>query len=136
MRNESGQILTELAIFSPIFMLVIVAIVGLAQAGQKQAVVARAAAASARVAAVAPEMAPAEALAVLAAADPAIDEADVVTTVEPLEAGRLPFSRPARVTVTYRYKPISGFGWRPTFTLRESFVTDQYNNAIIFEAPP
>jgi len=134
-RNESGQILTELAIFSPIFMLVIIATVGLAQAGQKQALVARAAAAAARVAVVAPEAAPAEALAVLQTADPTIDEADIDTSVEPLEAGRLPFSRPARVTVTYKYKALSGFGWRPTFTLREAFVTDRYDNAIIFEVP-
>ncbi len=136
MRNESGQILTELAIFSPIFMLVIIATVGLAQAGQKQALVTRAAAAAARVATVAPEAAPAEALAVMRTADPSIDEADIDTAVEALETGTLPFSRPTRVTVTYTYKPISGFGWRPTFTLSEAFVIDQYNNAIIFEAPP
>ena len=136
MRNESGQILTELAVFSPIFMLVIVATVGLAQAGQKQALVARAAAAAARVATVAPEEAPAEALAVLQTADPTIDEADINTSVESLKTGGLLFSRPARVTVTYTYKPISGFGWRPTFTLSEAFVTDQYDNAIIFEVPP
>ncbi len=136
MRSESGQILTELAVFSPIFMLVIIAIVGLAQAGQKQAHVSRAAAAAARVAIVAPEAAPAEALAVLRTADPSVIEADINTAVETLETGALPFSRPVSVTVTYTYKPISGFGWRPTFTLSEAFVIDQYNNAIIFEVPP
>ena len=135
LKEQSGQALIELALVSPLIMLVIVAMVGLGQAAQKQALVTRAASAAARVAVVRPDLVEREALEVLSAADPSIDPADIKATVESAGIPALPFSRLVRVAVVYRYQPISGFGWRPTFDLRAEFVTDQYNNAVWFDLP-
>lgn len=133
--DQSGQALTELAIIAPVFLFVLVAVVGLAQAGQRKAVVVRAAAAAARVAVVKPEAARAEALEVLRQTDPRITASDVDVAIEDVGGFRAPFSKPARVRVKYRYHPITGFGWRPVFNLRSEFVFDRWSNTVIFDIP-
>jgi Flp pilus assembly protein TadG len=134
--NESGQILTELVIAAPIIMLVIVAIVSLGQAEEKQALVTRAAAAAARVAVVRSDLAAGAAFDMMRAADPSIQPGDVRTTVKAFGVTASPFSRTAKVRVSYKYRPISGFGWHPVFRLEAEYVVDQYDNAVWFNIPP
>ncbi len=112
--------------------------ISLAQTARIQATVTRAAAAASLVTVVTPGEARSEALAVLRAAIPDIQGDHVGVSIADAPQRALPFTRAARVTVTYEYTPISGFGWRPTFMLTDEFYTDRYNNAIFFEvsSPP
>ncbi|KKK88883.1 hypothetical protein LCGC14_2738690, partial [marine sediment metagenome] len=77
LHNQDGQALVELAMIAPILLFVIVAIISLTEAGQKKTMVARAAAAAARVAIVRPDLAEQEALSVLRSTDPTIRAGDV-----------------------------------------------------------
>lgn len=133
--DERGQALVELAILTPILLFVMIAVVGLAQAGQRKAVVTRAAAAAARVAVVREDLAKSEALAVLRESDPSITSRDIAVSVISVEKGYIPFLSPKRVSVSYKYRPLSGFGWNPTFDLRSSFVYDKWSNGILFDVP-
>ncbi len=134
-KEQSGQVLTELALVSPLIMVALIAIVSLGQAAQKQALVARAASAAARTAVVRPDLAPSVAAKVLRTADPSISSGDIRTTVERVAKPGLPLSGFVRVIVVYEYRPISGFGWRPKFSLRAEFVADQYTNAAWLDLP-
>ncbi len=133
--DERGQALVELAVLTPILLFVMIAVVGLAQAGQRKAAVTRAAAAAARVAVVREDLAKSEALAVLRESDPSIASKDIAVSISSVEKGYIPFSTPKRVDVSYKYRPLSGFGWNPTFRLKSSFVYDKWSNAILFDVP-
>ncbi len=131
-RNQNGQALVELVMIAPILLFIIVATISLAQAGQKKAMVARAAAAAARVAIVRPELAQQEALSVLSSADPSIRAGDVEVIVKPVKNSPIPFTAPMQVSVALNYRPLSGFGWRPTFRLKSRFISDKWSNAVWF----
>lgn len=133
--DERGIALTELAITTPLILLVMMAVFSLAEAGQKKALVVRAAGAAARVAVVRPDLAAREAVDLLKAADPRIKTGDIRTTVAPAKIRHLPFSNPTRVTVTLRYRPITGFGWRPVFNLKSEFIADRWVNGVLFDIP-
>ncbi|MDP1808234.1 MAG: hypothetical protein Q8L35_01715 [Actinomycetota bacterium] len=133
--DERGIALTELVITAPLILFILVAVFSLAEAGRKKALVVRAAGAAARVAVVRPDLAPAEALDVLKASDSRIKTADVKTTIAAANISRLPFSNPTRVTVTLKYHPITGFGWRPVFNLKSEFVLDRWVNGVWFDIP-
>lgn len=133
--DERGMALTELAITTPLILFVLMAVFSLAEAGQKKALVVRAAGAAARVAVVRPDLAEREAVDLLKAADPHIKTADIRTTVAPANTRRLPFANPTRVTVTLRYRPIIGFGWRPVFNLKSEFIADRWVNGVLFDIP-
>lgn len=133
--DERGTALTELAITTPLILFVLVAVFSLAEAGQKKALVVRAAGAAARVAAVRPDLVKREALDILRTSDPAIKAGDVQTIVTPARIPRLPFSNPTTVRVTLKYRPITGFGWRPVFNLRSEFVVDRWVNGVLFDIP-
>ena len=134
--DQGGQILTELALAAPVLLAALVAVVGLAQAGQKKALVTRAAGAAARVAVVRPDLAGAEALRVLRDSDGEIDARDVETRVKPVRLTGMPFMRPVKVSVSLRYRPPAGFGWRPVLYLRSEFVADRWANGVWFDIPP
>lgn len=124
--GESGQILTELAIVMPLILFAILTAVGLGQAGQRKALVVRAAASAARVAVVRQDLAPAAAFDTIKAGDPYARRADVKTTLGTVTRVALPPTETVKVTVVYRYRPLAGFGWRPTFNLQASFTIDKY----------
>lgn len=130
LHNQDGQALVELAMIAPILLFVIVAIISLTEAGQKKTMVARAAAAAARVAIVRPDLAEQEALSVLRSTDPTIRAGDVQVTVKPAKNSPIPFTAPMRVSVVLNYRPVSGFGWRPTFRLKSNFVSDKWSNGV------
>ncbi len=130
--NQDGQALVELAMITPILLFIVVATVSLAQAGQKKAMVARAAGAAARVAIVRPDLAQQEAVSVLRSTDPTIKPGDVKVTVSPTKNSPIPFTAPMRVSVTLNYRPLTGFGWRPTFRLKSHFIADKWSNAVWF----
>lgn len=127
--------MTELAITAPLILFVLVAVFSLAEAGQKKALVVRAAGAAARVAVVRPDLAEREAVDILRTSDPKIKSGDVHTTVSPAQISRLPFTNPARVRVALKYRPITGFGWRPVFNLSSEFVIDRWVNGVLFDIP-
>lgn len=130
---QRGTALVELAMTAPLLLFVGVAAIGLAQAGQKKAMVARAAAVAARVAVVRPELAPDAARDYIVATDPSVKPGDVVAKVAPVDGLRLPFTQPTRVIVTVKYRPLTGFGWRPTFNLRSEFFVDRWSNGVWFD---
>lgn len=117
----------------PLILLVLIAGTSIIEAVQKKAIVAQAAGAAARVAVVRPDLAGEEALNVLQTSDSHIKAADVKTTVTEANIFHLPFSNPTRVTVTLKYRPISGFGWRPVFHLKSDYVLDRWVNGVLFD---
>jgi Flp pilus assembly protein TadG len=135
MRDQRGQALVELALTAPLLMLLALAALSLTMAGQKKTVVTQAASAASRASVVRPDLAADEALAVLTSADPAINRRDVKTTIEPVRLPGLPLSNTARITVTLNYRPLSGFGLSPAFSLSSSVVADRWSNAVWFDIP-
>jgi len=127
--------MVELALTAPLLLFAGVAAIGLAQAGQKKAMVTRAAAVAARVAVVRPELAQDAARDYIVATDPSVKPGDIGTRVAPVDGLHLPFTQPTRVMVTVKYRPLTGFGWRPTFNLRSEFVVDRWSNGVWFDLP-
>lgn len=132
--SERGQAAVELALCAPILLVVLLASVGLADAGRKRAVVARAAMYGSRLAVV--DAAPAVRRQV---AEMAVD---LDASIEPrrlsvrVTRDNWPFylrafANPVTVTVKYDAPLLGAFGWSPRIAVSQSYTADKWSDAII-----
>lgn len=138
--NEQGTATTELAIAAPLLLLIVIAVFSLADAGQKKALLARAAMQGARLAVVKGSNHAAIAdyiKKVMKTADSAVDDSRIKVTVE--NVNNVPLAsfaiKPLKVTVSYDQPIISLFEWSPKIALSKSYTFEQWDNAVIFDIP-
>lgn len=135
---EDGQAAVELALVAPLLLLVVLGAVGLAEAGQKRAVVARAAMYGSRLAVVDPaDVIRREVRQMAADLDPTVEPERLRVRVS---QGNWPrwlqaFANPVTVTVSYKVPLFQGFGWSPRLTVEQAYTSDKWNNGIIADFP-
>lgn len=138
-KSEKGTSTVELAVVAPLLLLVALAAFSLADAGQKKALVSRAAMQGARLAVVKGEPEVKEYVKhIMKTADPSIKTENIDVGVENSFEGIPVVSSiivPLKVTVRYRQPIISGFGWSPNITLKKSYIYEKWDNGIFFDIP-
>ncbi len=136
--NQRGTAAVELAIVMPLLLFITLAVFSLAGAGQKKALVARAALEGGRLAVVkdGPEVSD-YVKRIMKTADPLIDTERV--DVKITNVSNLPLIKavikPIRITVSYHQPVISGFGWGPRITVKQSYIFEKWDNGVIFDIP-
>ncbi len=136
--SEKGTSAVELAIVAPLLIAVTFAAFGLAEAGQKKALVARAAMQGARMSVVKDiDEVRSYVKHIMKTADPSIDVTKIDVKIEN-EFDEIPILKsiiiPQKVIVTYDHPIFSGFlGLAPTIRLEKSYIYEKWDNAVFFD---
>lgn len=137
-RNERGTATVELALATPLLLFITLAVFSLASAGQKKALVARAALEGGRLAVVKDGPVVSNYVKrIMKTADPRIDTG--LIDVEIANLNNIPFAKavikPIKITVKYHQPVVSGFGWSPRITVKQSYIFEKWDNGVIFDIP-
>jgi len=137
-RDERGTAAVELAIAASLLLFIALAVFSLVSAGQKRALVARAALAGGRLAIVKDESEVSDYVKrIMKTANPLIDTERVdvrITNINNLPLIRAVI-KPIKITVKYHQPVISGFGWSPRITIQQSYIFEKWDNGVIFDIP-